>query len=139
MISLFQLHPSNFFEQWNTGVRRIFVEARDLGLPEPKIEEIALRLRFTVYLAQLHRIQTGGQKGQSAAQVTAQVGSFCREARSAREIMEMLGLKHWKTFQHNYLNPMLEAGFIERTIPDKLQSRLQKYRLTETGKRGREE
>ena len=39
-------------EQWGTGVRRIFAEARELGLPEPKIEEIALRLRFTVYLAE---------------------------------------------------------------------------------------
>jgi ATP-dependent DNA helicase RecG len=69
------------------------------------------------------------------AEVTAQVGAFCREPRSAREIMEMLGLKHWKTFQNNYLNPLLEADFVERTIPDKPKSRMQKYRLTAAGRR----
>ena len=42
--------------------------------------------------------------------------------------MAELGLKHWKTFQTNYLEPMLVAGILERTIPDKPQSRLQKYR-----------
>jgi len=70
----------------------------------------------------------------STQQVTAQVGEFCREPRSSKEIMAMLKLKHWKTFQFNYLNPLLDIGFIERTIPDKPQSRNQKYRLTEKGR-----
>ena len=47
----------NLIEQWGTGVRRIFAEARELGLPEPKIEEIGMRLQFTVYLAEPHQIQ----------------------------------------------------------------------------------
>ncbi|MBW2109593.1 MAG: putative DNA binding domain-containing protein, partial [Deltaproteobacteria bacterium] len=38
----------HLIEQWGTGVRRIFAEAEELGLPEPKIEEIGMRLRFTV-------------------------------------------------------------------------------------------
>ena len=77
-------------------------------------------------------------RDQVTAQVTAQVGEFCVEARSAREIMTMLKLKHWKTFQTNYLNPLLDVEFIERTIPDKPRSKNQKYRLTEKGRRGLE-
>jgi hypothetical protein len=72
--------------------------------------------------------------GQVTAQVTAQVIIFCEIPRSAREIMAELGLRHWKTFQINYLNPFLEIGLLERTITDKPKSRLQKYRLTETGR-----
>ena len=72
---------------------------------------------------------------QVEAQVTAQVVAYCQEPKSAREIMTELGLKHWKTFQANYLKPLLNAGILERTIPGKPNSRLQKYRLTEKGRR----
>jgi hypothetical protein len=72
---------------------------------------------------------------QVTAQVAAQVALFGQEPRPAREIMREIGLKNWKTFQANYLLPLLDAGLLERTIPNKPQSRLQKYRLTETGRR----
>ena len=69
---------------------------------------------------------------QVTAQVTAEVLLYCQIPRAAREIMAHLGLSHWKTFQTNYLKPLLEAGAIERTIPNKPKSPLQKYRITNT-------
>jgi len=47
---------------------------------------------------------------------------------STRELMGLLGLKHRPTFRENYLLPALEAGLVEMTIPDKPNSRKQKYR-----------
>ncbi len=47
---------------------------------------------------------------------------------SAAELMERLGLAHRPTFRKNYLNPTLEQNLIERTIPDKPNSKNQKYR-----------
>lgn len=67
---------------------------------------------------------------QVTAEVTAQVVFLCRDPRSARQIMAELGLRHWKTFQANYLVPLIQGGVLARTIPDKPKSRLQKYRLT---------
>ncbi|MEI6104787.1 MAG: DUF4062 domain-containing protein [Methanothrix sp.] len=75
-----------------------------------------------------------GATAQVIAQVTAQVAIFCQRPRTAREIMEHLNLHHWKTFQANYLIPLIQDGLLERTIPDKPTSRLQKYRLTEKGR-----
>lgn len=45
------------------------------------------------------------------------------------ELMQFVGLTHRATFQKNYLNPAIEAGLIERTIPDKPKSPKQRYRL----------
>lgn len=47
---------------------------------------------------------------------------------SAAELMQRLSLSHKPTFRKNYLNPAIEHGLIERTIPDKPNSRNQRYR-----------
>lgn len=47
---------------------------------------------------------------------------------SAAALMEQLGLSHRPTFRKNYLNPALKQNLIERTLPDKPNSKNQKYR-----------
>ncbi|WP_323815204.1 Fic family protein [Cellvibrio sp. NN19] len=49
---------------------------------------------------------------------------------SRDELQTALGLQDRKSFSERYLKPALNAGFIEMTIPEKPNSRLQKYRLT---------
>lgn len=52
---------------------------------------------------------------------------FCNEPKSVKEIMEYIGLRHRPTFMYDYLNPLLEKGKLQMTIPDKPKSRNQKY------------
>ncbi|WP_415946167.1 Fic family protein [Selenomonas montiformis] len=47
---------------------------------------------------------------------------------SAAQIMERMDLSHRPTFRKNYLNPALSQGVIEMTIPDRPNSRNQRYR-----------
>jgi len=118
--------------------RLLFIKA---GIPEPQFEQrggqFVLTIRRKKATRQRAQAQVEAQEApviaQVTAQVIAQVIAFCHEPRTAKEIMAELGLRHWKTFQANYLRPLLEAGIIERTIPDKPNSRLQKYRLTKKG------
>jgi Fic family protein len=74
---------------------------------------------------------------QVSDQVSDQVKSLLKLLKtkplSAMECMTRLKLSHRPTFRANYLNPALHQGLIERTIPEKPNSRLQKYRLTEKG------
>ena len=71
-------------------------------------------------------------------QVTPQVeqllSAFTGE-HTRQELQEKLGLADREYFRKVYLLPALEAGYIVPTLPDKPNSRLQKYRLTEKGKR----
>jgi ATP-dependent DNA helicase RecG len=53
----------------------------------------------------------------------------------AEAIRTQLSLKDRSHARDAYINPALVAGLIERTIADKPTSRLQKYRLTEKGRR----
>ncbi len=47
---------------------------------------------------------------------------------STKELMALLGLKSRESFRQHYLQPALALGFIEMTVPDKPNSRNQKYR-----------
>ena len=51
-----------------------------------------------------------------------------------KDFMQELGLNDRKYVRLNFIRPALDAGLIERTIPDKPNSRLQKYRLTDKGR-----
>lgn len=77
----------------------------------------------------------GRSTDQDSDQVTDQDDTIKRllavlgeEELSAAELMKRLGLSHRPTFRKNYLTPALEKGLIERTIPDKPNSKNQKYR-----------
>ena len=52
---------------------------------------------------------------------------------SRDELQNALGLQDRKSFRQRYLNPALAEGLVEMTIPEKPNSRLQKYRLTDKG------
>ncbi len=81
-------------------------------------------------------------KKQVTEQVTEQVRKLIlnleSNTKSSKELMQCLKLKHRPTFLYDYLRPALEQGLVEMTIPDKPNSSLQKYRLTDLGKKIKE-
>jgi Fic family protein len=74
---------------------------------------------------------------QVAPQVTPQVGRLLLAIKgemSREALQDALDLQDRKSFRERYLKPALTDGLIEMTIPDKPNSRLQKYRLTDKGR-----
>jgi len=73
---------------------------------------------------------------QAAPQVTPQVEQLLNVLvgeMTCGEVQSALGLQDRKSFRERYIVPALEGGLIEMTLPDKPNSRLQKYRLTDKG------
>ncbi len=131
----------NLIEQWGTGVRRIFREAEEQGIPEPQMIEIGMRIRFIIPLREpivIQKQETNGQAPQHVTQhVTQHVARLmkCVDGEMGRvELMQSLALKDRVSFSQNYLEPAIKAGLIEMTQPDSPKSPTQKYRLTEQGK-----
>lgn len=78
---------------------------------------------------------------QEAPQVTPKVRALLarmakqKNPASREELLQAMALSDRKSFRERYLKPALDAGLIEMTLPDRPNSRLQQYRLTELGRR----
>ena len=58
----------------------------------------------------------------------------CIEGEVDRDTLQsLIGIKHRTYFRSTYLKPALDEGYIEFTLPNEKQSKLQKYRLTPKG------
>ena len=75
-----------------------------------------------------------GTPPQATPQATGQVEErfislleYCLEPRSTAEMMQYVALKDRKSFREVWLVPLLEAGLLTMTLPDKLSSPKQKY------------
>jgi ATP-dependent DNA helicase RecG len=148
------LRELELIEQWGSGVPGIFREARNLGLREPEIIETGMRLRFTVYLREPMMLAPApspgkprkcflsqhrdGIKAQSGAQSKAQSDAILQACAdtplSAAELMKIFGLDTKTGAFKRDIKGLLENELIEYTLPDKPNSRLQKYRLTFKGR-----
>ncbi len=119
-------------EQVGSGIKRIREMCRDYGVAEPVIE-VSENWVTTTF---------NRPNGQVEDQVTCEVAGEVKQLLHAltsgsmmrAELQEALDLKGQANFRDRYLTPVLEVGLIEMTIPDKPNSRLQKYRLTARGK-----
>jgi ATP-dependent DNA helicase RecG len=138
----------------STGIPKILREMAANGSPAPEFDSDDDRTSYLVRLPVHPRAKTtdqaqsGAQSGaqsptQSSTQSPTQsenpvirLLAVLRDGDlSPKDLRLRLGLSHRPTFRENYLNPAMGDALIEPTIPDKPTSRLQKYRLTEKGRK----
>ena len=69
----------------------------------------------------------------TTADIATKIGISQRAVEKQMKKLKDLEIKNRDYFRTDYLNPAISNGYIELTIPDKLNSQNQKYRLTKRG------
>lgn len=129
------LYLAGYIERMGTGTSDIVQKSVAAGLPEPQFIQ-AEDFRSVLYRPGTQQV-TQQATQQVTQQVTPEVGKLILilEGENKREeLQEILGLKDRENFRKLYINEALKLKLIEMTIPDKPNSRNQKYRLTDKGK-----
>ena len=94
----------------------------------------ALKDRAVVQIASVLGLPPAHVTAQVTAQVVEVLSAAAGDARTRAELQSAVGIKHREHFRKTYAEPLVSAGWLEQTIPDKPTSRLQKYQLTEKGR-----
>lgn len=124
-------------EQLGSGIPRIleYYETNSFNFSENF-------LRMVLPSAEAVQSDTPQVIPQVTPQVTPQVQDLLKVFRgehSRTVLQNHLGLSDRENFRINYLVPAIENGFVELTIADKPKSSKQKYRLTEKGRKAKQE
>ncbi|MFO7869314.1 MAG: putative DNA binding domain-containing protein [Bacteroidales bacterium] len=129
----------------NKELMRVY---KDLGMVEqlgsgvPRILQAYSKDSFKFSENYLRMIFPASEKNttQATMQVTMQVTTQVEDLlkvftgeHTRQDLQDKLNLANRENFRKNYLQPALDNGLIELTIPEKPNSSKQKYRLTEKG------
>jgi ATP-dependent DNA helicase RecG len=142
-------------EQWGSGVRRMFREAEEQGLPAPQILEVGMRMRFIVPLAEPLIAQAPEEQivprerpesrpesrpelqleSRLESQLAAKVLLRLQTGEAGKSVLaEHLGHRTVSGELKKQIKRLLDFDLIEMTIPDKPRSSKQRYRLTDKGR-----
>lgn len=145
---------SGLIESWGRGIERILKACEQEGVPAPEWNvsggDFWAIFHFscadvqpasdTIIASTVHDTdqdtvhETAQDTVYDVSDEVKALLSILQGEKTRNELMDMLGLAHRGNFRALYLQPALEQCWIEMTLPDKPQSRHQKYRLTRQGK-----
>lgn len=121
--------------EFGSGMRNTYKYTKPYSSAEPKFTESDI-FRTIIPLKEASTA-TVGPTGQMHTEVTTQVKlsadklaaltEFCSVPRRRKEMQDFCGIKTTEYFKKHIIKPMLQNGIIKQTIPDKPNSRNQKY------------
>lgn len=134
---------AGLIEQWGSGVNRVYNELSKAGLPEPDIEEIVDRVRVSIHVVDHSaRPKPDSHDTYVRSNDRRHVGRYDTGMLSAAvdgpvhrdALLEAVGLKPLSQNYTRHVVPLIEAGLLAMTVPDKPRSKAQRYRITDAGR-----
>ncbi|MBI5722510.1 MAG: putative DNA binding domain-containing protein [Planctomycetes bacterium] len=131
-------HRTGAVEVWGRGTNRVIAACKKHGAVPPTFSEQSgfLTVTFKAQMvaggtASQLRDQLGTKLGLSRDQV--EILRLCCQEQPLVVMMKAAGRQNRTKFRDGLVKPLVELKLLEMTSPDKPQSRLQKYKITETG------
>ena len=144
---------AGFIENWGRGYEKIHHEFAKAGLQQPVFEQLRGGMMATIQREVFLKIRgaqsviagteqptgndagndTGNDRGNDLGKIKLIVCSLNREILRREELMTRMKLRSSSNYRDQYLYPAMAAGYVAMTLPDKPQSKNQKYYLTPKG------
>ena len=121
-------------DELGSGVRKIMQYGRTYGGADPQLVEGDV-FKMLMQVPEFGKKSKAMNESGQIEEWIINMLSACTEPQKGTDLQKIMGISHRATFQRNYLNYMIEEQLIARTIPDKPQSRMQRYIITERGKK----
>ena len=122
-----------YVNMFNRGIQRVKTLLQENGNPEPifnvdKITAFEVVVKPSLSLNLVTNDEKVTKSVTKLNETLNDILDFCSTPRSMTEIMGRLGLKHRYNVKHRYIDPLIESVHLVMTIPDKPNSRSQKYK-----------
>lgn len=129
-------------DELGSGMRNSYKYTRLYSGGEPAFTEDGDIFRIVIPLNDAATVSTGAEindsrkKNQTVVNGTIiklskdrieEIINFCIEPKTTKEILDHMGFKSRSYFRKNILLPMIEAGFLQFTVPDNPNSPKQRY------------
>ena len=132
------LKAYKFVKEFGEGVDRMCREMTDMDMEPPTYHLNAFILKATAKnRGQTREVWDESNKESNKESLSPRqilICEYCKIAHSAQEIMEKLAISNQYKNRQNHLQPLLDRGLLQLTIPDTPTDRNQKYILTVKGR-----
>jgi ATP-dependent DNA helicase RecG len=148
-----QLFLTRYIEKAGTGLMDMYAKCRAAGLPDPSVGPVPGRgvvqvvqrtaqvtaqadpLKDSVFgdLSVVLSMPTAQVTAQAAAQVADLLQAAAQADQSSDALMSAAGLTHREHFRKQYLVPIMQGGWLVRTLDPPNHPR-QRYRITDRGR-----
>lgn len=114
-------------ENRGSGIPTIRRAMAERGLPPPDFENTLASFKVTLRHANTKTDTQPPDRNASGETDDKGLLAFCRSPRTRAEIIKYLGISSAQYALRRYLDPLIAAGVIRLTIPDKPRSHSQRY------------